>query len=87
MESGKGEGKDKDYTFYELNCKAADFEFKAIKKRKNPLDWLNKNIEVEITKKTTKNLEVSFTISEVDPNAWENRKLALEKILKRKILL
>ncbi|MBI3232637.1 MAG: hypothetical protein HYZ42_01105 [Bacteroidetes bacterium] len=78
-EAGKGEGKDKDYTFYELICKTSDLEFTAIKKRKNPLDWLNKNIEVEITKKTTKDLTVNYTISEVDPAAWESRKKALEK--------
>lgn len=78
-EIGKGEGKDKEYTFYELTCKTADLEFKAIKKRKNPLEWLNKNIEVEITKKTTKDQNTNYTISEVDPNAWESRKLALEK--------
>lgn len=79
VETGEGEGKDRDFTFYELTCKASDFEFKAIKKRKNPLDWLNKNIEVEITKKTTKDLDVNYTISEVDQNAWESRKSALEK--------
>jgi len=78
-EKGKGEGKDRDFTFYELTCKASSLEFKAVKKRKNPLDWLNKNIEVEITKKTTKDQIVTYTISEVDPKAWENRKAALEK--------
>ncbi|CAN5450085.1 type II CRISPR RNA-guided endonuclease Cas9 [soil metagenome] len=76
---GKGEGKDKDFTFYELTCKTVDIEFKAIKKRKNPLDWLDKNIEVEITKKTTKDLNATFTISQIDPAAWESRKRALEK--------
>ena len=54
-------------------------EFTAIKKRKNPLDWLNKDIEVEITKKTTKDLTATYTLSEVDPNAWASRKIALEK--------
>lgn len=78
-ENGKGEGKDKEYTFYELTCKTSNLEFTAIKKRQKPLDWLNKNIEVEITKKTTKDLKSTYTISEVDPNAWESRKLALEK--------
>ena len=78
-ESGKGEGKDRDYTFYTLTCKTSDLEFTAIKKRKNPLDWLNKDIEVEITKKTTKDLTATYTISEVDPNAWASRKIALEK--------
>ena len=33
-ESGKGEGKDKDYTFYTLTCKTSDLEFTAIKKSK-----------------------------------------------------
>lgn len=78
-ETGKGEGKDKDYTFYELTCKTSELEFKAIKKRKNPLEWLNKNIEVEITRKTTKDQKINYTISEVDPAAWESRKRALEK--------
>ncbi len=83
---GKGEGKDSEYTFYELTCKAAEFEFKAIKKRKNPLDWLNKNIEVEITKKTTKDQNVNYTIAEVDQNAWVSRKRALEKDIDREDL-
>lgn len=78
-ENGKGEGKDRDFTFYELTCKTPDLEFTAIKKRKNPLDWLNKDIEVEITKKTTKDLTSTYTITEVDPAAWESRKRALEK--------
>ncbi len=77
--SGQGEGKDKEYTFYTVSCQASSFEFTAIKKRKNPLDWVGKNIEVEITKKTTKDQTVTYNISEVDQNAWENRKLALEK--------
>jgi len=79
VEKEKGEGRDNGFTFYELTCKAADFEFKTIKKRKNPLNWLNKSIEVEITKKTTKDLNTSFSIAEVDQNAWESRKRALEK--------
>lgn len=85
-EIGKGEGKDRDYTFYELTCKTSELEFTAIKKRKNPLDWLNKNIEVEITKKTTKDQNVNYTISEVDQNAWESRKRALEKDIEKEHL-
>lgn len=85
-EIGKGEGKDSEYTFYQLTCKTPALEFTAIKKRKIPLDWLNKNIEVEITKKTTKDLNASYTISEVDPNAWESRKRALEKDIERENL-
>jgi len=85
-EIGKGEGKDNEYTFYELTCKTFELEFTAIKKRKNPLDWLNKNIEVEITKKTTKDQQVNYTIAEVDQNAWESRKRALEKDIKKEDL-
>jgi len=80
-EKNKGEGKDSDYIFYEFTCKTTDLEFTAIKKRKNPLDWLNKNIEVEITKKTTKDQKITYTITEVDQNAWESRKKAWEKFL------
>lgn len=76
-------GKEKDYTVYELNCKTQNFEFITEKKRKNPLNWLNKNIEVEITRKTTKDQTIQYYISEVDPKAWENRKSALEKEIKR----
>jgi CRISPR-associated endonuclease Csn1 len=78
-EIGKGEGKDKDFTLYQVTCRTADLEFTAIKKRKNPLDWLNKSIEVEITKITTKDLVSTYRISEIDPAAWESRKRALEK--------
>lgn len=78
-EKNKAVEKGIEYTFYELTCKAQGFEFQAIKKRRTPLDWLNREKEVEITRKTTKAGEVSYTISEVDPKAWENRKLALEK--------
>lgn len=85
-ENGKGEGKDKDYTFYELTCKTPTIEFKAIKKRKTPLDWLYKNIEVEITKTTTKDQTVKYNIAEVDPKAWESRKAALEKDINKEDL-
>lgn len=76
--NGNGVGKDADFTFYELTCSTPNFEFTVIKKRKSFPDWLNQDKEVEITKKTTKNGEISYTISEVDPSAWENRKRALE---------
>lgn len=77
--NGNGVGKDAEFTFYELTCTTPNLEFTAVKKRKSLPDWLNQDKEVEITRKTTKNGEISYTISEVDPNAWENRKLALEK--------
>lgn len=75
----KGEGKDKDFTFFEITCKTKEIEFKAIKKRINPPDWLHKSFEFRITKKTTKDGTVTFNIYDIDPAAWESRKLALEK--------
>ncbi len=78
IENGKGDGKDKEFTFYKLICQTPTLQFEAIKKRKNPLDWKGKEIEIEITRKTTKSGDISFTISEVDPAAWESRKRALE---------
>lgn len=85
-ESGRGEGKDREYTFYTVTCETPNLKFTAIKKRKTPLDWLNKNIELEITKKTTKDQTLTYNISEVDHNAWENRKAALEKDIERENL-
>ncbi|HRF25115.1 MAG TPA: hypothetical protein PLR98_13160, partial [Chitinophagaceae bacterium] len=85
-DKGRGEGKDKDYTFYEVTCKTPTLQFKAIKKRKNPIDWLNKDKEIEITRKTTKDGTINYTISEVDPNAWESRKAALEKDIEKENL-
>lgn len=79
-------GTEKDDTFYELTCKTPGLEFKAVKKRKTPPDWLNKDIEVEITRKTLKDGSVSYNIAEVDPNAWESRKLALEKDIEKENL-
>lgn len=79
-------GRDKEYTVYELTCKTAAFEFKTIKKRKNPLEWLGKNIEVEITRITTKDNAVSYKIDVVDPNAWESRKAALERDIQKEDL-
>jgi CRISPR-associated endonuclease Csn1 len=77
----KRAGDEKEFTFYEITCQTTELEFKSIKKRKTPPDWLNKSIEVEITKKTTKDLTVSYSISPIDPEAWQSRKLALEKDL------
>jgi CRISPR-associated endonuclease Csn1 len=75
----KGEGKDKDFTFFEITCKSPDIEFKAIKKRINPPDWLNKSIEFRITKKVNKDGNTTYNIYDIDPNAWQSRKTALEK--------
>lgn len=75
----KGEGKDKDFTFFEITCKTPEIVFKAIKKRINPPDWLNKAIEFRVTKKITKDGTVTYNIYDIDPAAWESRKVALEK--------
>ena len=75
----KGEGKDKDFTFFEITCQSPDLEFKAIKKRVNAPDWLNKSFEFRITKKVTKDGIITYNIYDIDPNAWESRKTALEK--------
>ncbi|MEI9910857.1 MAG: type II CRISPR RNA-guided endonuclease Cas9 [Bacteroidota bacterium] len=75
----KGEGKDKDFTFFEITCKTPELIFKAIKKRINPPDWLNKSIEFRVTKKITKDGTVTYNIYDIDPAAWASRKVALEK--------
>lgn len=85
-DTGKGEGKDRDYTFYKLTCKTASREFQVFMKRKYPLDWLNKNVEVEITQKTTKDQAVTYSIAEVEQNDWERRKTALEKDIEKENL-
>lgn len=78
---GKGEGKDSEFTFYEITCQTPELVFTSIKKRKNPLEWLGKDIEMEISKTTTKDQKVKYNISEVDPKEWESRKRAWEKYL------
>ena len=83
---GRGEGKFSDFTIYELLCKSSHGEFKTIKYRKNPLDWVGKSIEVEITKETLKDKTVKYKIGEVDPMDWTFRKKALEKDLLAKNL-
>ncbi|MFN4111441.1 MAG: type II CRISPR RNA-guided endonuclease Cas9, partial [Ignavibacteria bacterium] len=50
--------------------------------RKIKPDWLNQEIELEITKTTKKDGTVSFTFKEPDRSNWEERKLALEKDIK-----
>lgn len=50
--------------------------------RKTKPDWLNQEIELEITKTTKKDGTVSLTFKEPDRSNWEERKLALEKDIK-----
>lgn len=48
-------------------------------KRKNIPDWIGKEIELEITKKTVKSGDTSYTFSVADPTDWEKKKVALEQ--------
>jgi CRISPR-associated endonuclease Csn1 len=74
-------GEEKGLKIYEITCKNESLQFTAIKKRKTPPDWLHKEMEFEITKKTTKAQEVTYTITEPDRNDWEKMKIAHEKDL------
>ncbi|MCX6318615.1 MAG: hypothetical protein NTW29_15080 [Bacteroidetes bacterium] len=42
-------------------------------------DWLGKETELEITRKTTKSGEVTITFNTPDPSDWEKKKSALDK--------
>ncbi len=75
-------GEEKGVKLFEITCKNDTLHFTAVKKRMTFPDWLNKEMEFEITKKTTKAQEVTYTISEPDRNDWEKMKIAHEKDLK-----
>src|SRR5690606_31854104 len=47
-------------------------------KRKITPDWTGQEKELEITKKTTKSGEVTYTFAVPDPTDWEKKKIALE---------
>ena len=66
---------------YRLSLVGAENTITAEKKRKTKPDWEGKQIEFEVTKKTTKSGEISFTIAEPDRNDWENLKIAHENDL------
>ncbi len=53
--------------------------------RRNPPDWLHKEVELEITKKTTKSGDVSYRFSLPDSSAWEQQKTALNKDIRETI--
>ncbi len=53
--------------------------YSGIITRKIKPDWLNQEIELEITKTTKKDGTVTYNFKEPDRTAWEKRKLALEK--------
>jgi CRISPR-associated endonuclease Csn1 len=74
-------GEEKGVKLFEITCKNDTLHFTAVKKRMTFPDWLNKEMEFEITKQTTKAQEVTYTISEPDRNDWEKMKIAHEKDL------
>ena len=47
--------------------------------RRNKPDWDGKEIELEVTKKTTKSLEETFSFKVPDTSDWEKQKSALHK--------
>ncbi|WP_343702889.1 type II CRISPR RNA-guided endonuclease Cas9 [Chitinophaga sp.] len=60
-----------------LNVTAGDINGQ-IKRRAIP-DWEGKEMELEVTRKTTKSGEITYTFAIPDPNDWEKKKAALEK--------
>src|SRR5690606_13163122 len=52
-------------------------------KRKNIPDWKGSTIELEVTKKTVKSGEVTYSFSIPDPEDWTNKKTALEENIKK----
>jgi len=51
-------------------------------KRRNIPNWKGTTIELEVTKKTLKSGEISYSFSAPDPNDWVNKKAALEESIK-----
>ncbi|WP_119079912.1 type II CRISPR RNA-guided endonuclease Cas9 [Chitinophaga alhagiae] len=60
-----------------LNVTAGDITGQ-IKRRAIP-DWVGQEMELEVTRKTTKAGEVTYTFAMPDPTDWEKKKTALEK--------
>ncbi len=68
---------------FNIHYKTSDgLAFIGTTKRNTMPDWQGKEIEVEITQITTKDLNSKFEIRLPDRNDWEKMKLALEKDLK-----
>jgi len=80
---GPAQGKNKDQNFFRLHCRAGELSFEVIQRRRQAPDWQGKDLELTISRKTTKSGEVSYTVAEVDPADWQNRKEALEKDVNR----
>lgn len=73
---------EKGITNYQIVLSSSDNTLIAEKKRKTKPDWEGKQIEFEVTKKTTKGGEVTYSITEPDRSDWEQLKIAHEKDLK-----
>lgn len=68
---------------FEIKGQTKDGEiYSGIITRKYKPEWLNQEIELEITKIIKKDGSVSYTFREPDRSNWEKRKLALEKDIK-----
>jgi hypothetical protein len=73
---------EKDIFNYQIVLSSNDKSIIAEKKRRRKPDWEGKQIEFEVTKKTVKSGEITYTISEPDRSDWEKLKIAHEKDLK-----
>ena len=82
----KGEGRYAETTKFELHCETPDLFFVTSIYRKEMPDWIGKSIEFKITKKETKDGAITYNIYNIDPNAWESRKRALEKDIEKEDL-
>lgn len=78
-EIGKGEGKYSNKTLFELACQTPDLTFTTIIARSQKPEWEGQSIEFKITRRTAKDGGQTYQLYDVDPNAWEYRKIALEK--------
>lgn len=68
-------GKEKDKITFQVT--AGDYQGQITRSSKP--DWENQTIDLEITRKTTKNGEVSYTFKKPEATEWEKQKEALNK--------
>lgn len=73
---------EKDFVNYQIKLSSDDKNIIVEKKRRTKPDWKGKQMEFEVTKKTTKLGEVTYTIAEPNRSDWEKLKIAHEKDLK-----
>ncbi|MCF7867047.1 hypothetical protein K9M18_06470 [Candidatus Woesearchaeota archaeon] len=70
---------EKGFTYFELLLSNLENSYNVKIKRKTKPDWEGQEREFAIKSKTTKDLNITYSISEIDPIKWENRKKAHEK--------